>query len=183
MKEKHCWGGCCPGARVGALPLASTCPAEQTLAAGISLWQLKGKFCIFAEYYDEKQYNLKGLYMVVSCFKYRKSQEQSVLIKLSKIYAIVFDHEIYTQKTWGDVSLLKMLLANFSFQITDRVLHNHLFLSAYKFYLSIYVTSFSFKCQKNQLAWLDGKFNIYSLNAFHQNFWYLFMWLSWQGKL
>lgn len=140
--------------RAGALPLVSTCAADHTLGAGESQWQLKGKCSAsLLNTMMKSSINWKACLWYLFCFRYGKCQVQSILIKLSRIYAIVFDHENYMQKSWGDVSLLKMLLATFSFQIADRVLHNHLFLSAYKLYLSVCVTSFSLRCQKNQLDW------------------------------
>lgn len=139
--------------RAGTLPLVSTCAVVQVLEAGQPQWQLKVKCSASSLNTVMKSgINWKACLWYFFCFRYGKCQVQSILIKLSRIYVIVFDHENCMQKSW-DVSLLKMLLATFSLQIAARVLHNHLFLSAYKFYLFIYVTSSSLRCQKNQFDW------------------------------
>lgn len=141
-----------PG-RAWAFLLVSTCAADQTLGARESQCQLKGKCSAsLLNTVIKSGINWKACLRYFFCFRYGKCQVQSILIKLTRIYAVVFDHENYMQKSW-DVSLLKMLLATFSLQIADRVLHNNLVLSAYKFYLFICVTSFSFRCQKNRLDW------------------------------
>lgn len=140
--------------RARSLPLVSTCAADQTLGAGESQWQLKGKCSAsLLNIMMKSNMNRKACLWYFFCFRYGKCQVWSILIKLSRIYAIVFGHENYMHKSWGDIFLLKILLATFLLQIADSVLHNILFLSAYKFYLFICVTSFSLRCQKNELDW------------------------------
>lgn len=117
--------------RARSLPLVSTCAADQTLEAGESKGQLKGKCSAsLLNIVMKSNINWKASLWYFFCFRYGKCQVQSILIKLSRIYAIVFGHENYMHKSWRDVFLLKMLLATFLLEIADSVLHNILFLSA-----------------------------------------------------
>lgn len=164
--------------RAGALPLVFTGTADQTLEAGES--QLRGQCSAsLLNAMMKNGINWKRCLWYFFCFRYGKSQIQPILIKLSGIYAI-FDHEDYMRKAQGVLSLLKLLSATFSLQITDRMLHKHLFLSVYKFYFFIcYLfhakrTSFPDKIE-------DLKYLIWMI--FSKIIWGLRLCLSSQGKL